>query len=83
MNVTIYVEPYHADRRQIFEVMDYQIHPNFRTETTTRNDIALLERGNAYFWLLTPTWRLLGDNIFCPDFHLRYVFLRKSKYFPQ
>jgi len=30
------------DRRQIFEVMDYQIHPNFRTETTTRNDIALL-----------------------------------------
>lgn len=24
--------------------MDYQIHPNFRTETTTRNDIALLER---------------------------------------
>ena len=32
-----------SDRRQIFEVMDYQIHPNFRTETTTRNDIALLE----------------------------------------
>lgn len=30
------------DRRQIFEVMDYQIHPNYRTETITRNDIALL-----------------------------------------
>ena len=35
---------FNKDRRQIFEVMDYQIHPNFRTETTTRNDIALLER---------------------------------------
>ena len=52
------------DRRQIFEVMDYQIHPNFRTETTTRNDIALLERGNSW-----------GQHEFRPDLSWFNVFL--------
>lgn len=30
------------DRRQIYDVLEYQIHPNYRIETTPRQDVALL-----------------------------------------
>ena len=34
--------PKTKDRRQTFDVLETRIHPNYRIETTPRNDVALL-----------------------------------------